>query len=154
MPMSGLIASASRQSRGARPWIVISMLMIVLWSYGALVSALAHVVAILTGDSLEASELLLVTVGTAVAMVTPIVLWIRLMIRTVWRNSVAALNAARRLRAFAVAALATLGLGHLAYSFAQRFLDLTMIDGVVQLGILGASLVFGLIAHLTVPREH
>jgi serine/threonine protein kinase len=154
MPMSGLIASASRQSRGARPWIVISMLLITLWSYGALVSALAHVVAILTGDSLEASELLLVTVGTAVAMVTPVVLWIRLMIRTVWRNSVAALNAARRLRAFAVAALATLGLGHLAYSFAQRFLDLSVIDGLVQLGILGASLAFGLIAHLTVPREH
>jgi serine/threonine-protein kinase len=153
MPMRGLIASASRQSRGARPWIVLSMLLIVLWSYGALVEALAHVVAILTGAPLASSELMLVTVGTGVAMLTPIVLWIRLMSRTVWRNSVAALAAARRLRAFSVGALATLGLGHLAHALVQRFLDLATIDPFVQLGILAASFFCGLIAHLTAPRE-
>jgi serine/threonine-protein kinase len=153
VPMRGLIASASRQSRGARPWIVFSMLLIALWSYGVLVEALAHVVAILTGEPLAASELLLVTLGTGVAMLTPIVLWIRLIARTVWRNSVAALNSARRLRAFSAAALATLGLGHLAHALAHRFLDLSAIDHVVQLAILGASFVFGLLAHFVAPRE-
>jgi serine/threonine-protein kinase len=153
MPMRGLIASASRQSRGARPWIVFSMLLIALWSYGVLVEALAHLVAILTGAPLASSELVLVTAGTGVAMLTPIVLWIRLMARTVWRNSVVALTAARRLRAFSVAALATLGLGHLAHAIVQRFLDLSAIDHIVQLAILGVSFVFGMLARFVAPRE-
>jgi serine/threonine-protein kinase len=154
VPLRGLIASASRQSRGARPWIVLSMLFIVLWAYGALVDTLGHVIAILTGEPLAASELMLVTLGTAVAMLTPVVLWIRLLGRTVWRNSVAALATARRLRAFAVASLATLGFGNLAYAFLQRFFDFTAIDPFIELGILGASLVFGLVARFTAPNEH
>jgi hypothetical protein len=153
VPSRGLIASASRQSRGARPWIVFSMLLIIVWGYGLTVGALARMVSLVTALDLARSELLMITIGTAIAMLTPIVLWARLIGRTAWRNSVLALGVARRLRAFAAASLATLGLGALAFTIVARFIPPDRWALFGQLGIAVASVLAGLIAHMMATRR-
>src|SRR5690606_13172526 len=116
-----LVARASRQSKTARPWIVMSLMLIVVWTYGVLTRSILQCVELATGEAASQTTLLIILVAVGVAMVTPVVMWIRTIARTVWRNSINAITTARRLRAFAVGAFATLGLGVLTLALVTRF---------------------------------
>jgi serine/threonine protein kinase len=148
-----LVARASRQSKTARPWIVASLMLIVLWSYGVLTRSILQVAELTTREVASRSTLLVVLVGVGVAMLPPLVMWIRTIARTVWRNSVQSITLARRLRAFAVGALATLGMGVLALGMVTRFISVDHLHTMIELSIAGGSLLVGLLAYSLTPRE-
>lgn len=147
-----LVARASRQSKTARPWIVASLALIVLWTYGVLTQSLVQSVELAMDEPLGSKELLIVAVSVAVAMITPVVLWIRLIARTVWRNSVQSMTLARRLRNFATAALSTLGLGLLTLALVRRFAALDTLP-TTELTLSITSLLAGLLAYHLTPKE-
>jgi serine/threonine protein kinase len=149
-----LVARASRQSKTARPWIVMSLMLIVLWTYGVLTRSILQSVELVTGEAASQTTLFIILVAVGVAMVTPVVMWIRTIARTVWRNSINAITTARRLRAFAVGAFATLGLGVLALALMTRFASVDHLQRIIDLSLAGASFLIGLLAYSLTPREH
>ncbi len=148
-----LVARASRQSKTARPWIALSLLLLMVWGYGTLVRTIVCVVELVTGSAIGATELSIVAVGVAVAMLTPAILWIRNIGRTIWRNSVLSMVLARRLRAFVAVALATLGLATVVVGVVGRFVSLEPRMTVIDLVVAGLSALGGLVAYFLTPKE-
>jgi serine/threonine-protein kinase len=148
------VNARSRESRGARPWIVLGLLLAIAWGYGVTLQSVDLASLLLTGSTLGPLELLIAAIGTGAAMLTPVILYIRRPVRNAWRNSVQALVLSRRLRGFAAAAFATLGIGALTLAVLTRFVTLQEAAlPIIRLSLFGASLLIGLLTYWLTPKE-
>jgi serine/threonine-protein kinase len=106
---------ATRDATIARPLIVLLTIVAYLWLVAGLVDALAGVVRLARGPmaNLTKVETVLITVGSFVATLTPLIVWIRYLGRG-WNNSVRAVELSDAMRRVTTAAIATSGIGALA----------------------------------------
>jgi hypothetical protein len=151
-PSRNRVARASRESRGARPWIVLGGLLVVAWCYGIVLQTMATAAPLVTGGALSRTGLMFTAIGIGAAMVTPLVLWIRQIVRTSWSNSVQAVVLSRRLRAFAAWGFGSLGLALLAVDVTAAFTDLEPWMTAIRLAVFGGSSSCGLLAYALVQR--
>lgn len=99
----------ARAAQLARPMIIGLTVGLALWLLLGSVDALAGVVRFFRDGELTLTESILLAVGSAFAATTPAVLFILHVRKTVWPNSVKALELATDLKRTAVAALVTYG---------------------------------------------
>ncbi|MEB2310429.1 MAG: serine/threonine-protein kinase [Sorangiineae bacterium] len=127
------IAQVTQEARAARPLLVVLSAGAWLWVMGCVVTSLADAVRALHGggEPLSVSEATLVTVGVAVATLTPATVWIRYLARRVWTSSVRSVEVARRLRRALAASVVTYG---------AAALGVRLVEALVQFKPLGASL--------------
>jgi serine/threonine-protein kinase len=111
----------------ARPTILILGALGLFWSAGSLVLAITAIIRILKGggakDNLTGQEAVLLLLGVTFTLLTPIILLVRWLSRTVWVNSVKAVDLAEKIRG------PVLG-GLVAYGFATmlvRILDAVLL---------------------------
>jgi serine/threonine-protein kinase len=93
----------------ARPTIVVASSVLGLWLVGGTTAALAGLVRVLHEGEVTLTESVLLVVGCLFASLTPAVLYVLHVRRTVWPNSVKSLQLASDLRRAAMAALVTYG---------------------------------------------
>ena len=110
---SSTSASASSQSntlaKVARPVIVLASTVLGLWLVGGATAALAGLVRVLHDGEITLTECVLLVVGCLFAAATPIALYVMHVRRTIWPNSVRALQLAGDLKRTATAALIAYG---------------------------------------------
>jgi serine/threonine-protein kinase len=106
---------ATREAKMARPMIVLLTIVAYLWLVAGLVDALSGVVRLVRGpmSNLTKIETVLITVGSFIATLTPLIVWIRHLARR-WNNSVHAVQVSDVMRRVTTAAIATSGIGALA----------------------------------------
>jgi len=140
----------ARAVQRARPAIVLYTLLALLLFSGAIVSMAARLVArTAEAGTLDGSEGPLIVLGTLGAIVTPLVLWIRWVARTVWGNSLKAVALARRLIAVVgSASVAYVGVGLFSIMLALVLgdPDALAIRLPTEALALGAATLVGLIA--------
>jgi serine/threonine-protein kinase len=113
-------SSLNRQTREialARPLIVLMTVLGAFWLFGSVVTTITAGVRMARGGgptaNLTSSEAVLLVLGLVFAMITPVVLVARYLSRTVWANSVRALDVADKLRRPVVVGLGAYGFGSL-----------------------------------------
>ncbi|HWB78430.1 MAG TPA: serine/threonine-protein kinase, partial [Nannocystaceae bacterium] len=146
-PSSG--AETARAVQRARPAIVLYTLLALVLFSGAIISLAARLLAARSEHGLDGSEGPLIVLGTLGAIVTPFVLWIRWVARTVWGNSFRAVALARRLDAvIGSAAIAYVGVGLLSIVLALGLgdPDALAIRLPTEALSLGAATIVGLLA--------
>ncbi len=122
------MASLERQAREvsmARPLIVLLSSLGLLWAFASLINMIAAIIRISRGpgQNLLGSESALLVGGLLLALLTPILLGIRYIKRTVWVNSVKSLDLSNRLQLPVI-------VGLVAYGFASllvRFFEITLL---------------------------
>jgi serine/threonine protein kinase len=102
--------SAGQDARRARPTIVVLSGLMALWLIGGSVDALGGIVRYVRDGDLTSTESLLLGIGCVFAVATPAYLFIARVRKTVWPNSVHAVELAKALRYTAATAFATYGL--------------------------------------------
>jgi len=109
------LSRASREARMARPMIVLLTIVAYLWLVAGLIDGLSGVVRMVRGplSNLTKIETVLITVGSFIATLTPLIVWIRHLARR-WNNSVRAMQLSEAMRRVTTAAIATSGIGALA----------------------------------------
>jgi serine/threonine-protein kinase len=114
---SGAMTRQLRTVSMARPMIVVLGSLGVFWGAGTLVMAITGVLRALKGvgprDNLELGEAVLLTLGVTFTLLTPIILAIRALAKTVWGNSVKAVELAETLRRPVLVGLSTYGFASL-----------------------------------------
>jgi serine/threonine protein kinase len=106
---------ATREATMARPMIVLLTIVAYLWLVAGLIDALAGIVRLVRGPNanLTRVEMVLISVGSFLATVTPLIAWIRYLAQR-WNNSVRALQLSDGMRRVTAAAIATSGIAALA----------------------------------------
>ncbi|MFO0635003.1 MAG: serine/threonine-protein kinase [Nannocystaceae bacterium] len=95
---------SARAVARARPLLVVLTAVAVLVVVGSIAAAAARVLAASRGEPLGGSEGMLIVLGTAGVLATPVGLWVRWLRRGVWGNSMRAIALARRLGTMLAAA--------------------------------------------------
>ncbi len=93
-----LSRGTARQARLARPGLALFTFLGALWVIANAVAAVAAVIRQLRGGELTPSETVLIPLGTLAAVATPLVLWIRYVLREVWQSTPRAMDLGARLR--------------------------------------------------------
>jgi hypothetical protein len=116
---------ATREANWARPMIGLLTAVAYFWTAALLIAALASLVgaAKTEGGVNTTSETLLVIVGVGAILVTPLVFWVRYVSRSVWSNSVRAVETAAQLRRVTITAL----VAYAATALGSRFIDATLL---------------------------
>ena len=96
-------------ARAARPMIVVTSAAVGAWLVGGTVAALAGLVRVLHDGEVTLTESVLLVVGCVFAAATPIALYVMHVRKSVWPNSVRALQLASDLKRLATAALVSYG---------------------------------------------
>jgi len=140
---------AATEARSARPTIVLVGAGLGLWLVGGAVDALAGIVRYLHAMELTLTEAMLVFFGILFILATPAVMFVLRVRRSVWPNSVKAVELASDLRRTAAAALVTYGA--LALFFRAVFTVLlrdsvSLAWGLLDTAMFAASAVGALIA--------
>jgi serine/threonine-protein kinase len=106
---------ATREANMARPMIVLLTAVAYLWLVAGLIDALAGIVRVVRGPSasLTKVEAVLITAGSVLATITPLVVWVRHLARR-WGNSLRAVQLSDSMRRVTTASIATSGIGALA----------------------------------------
>jgi serine/threonine-protein kinase len=106
---------ATREATMARPMIVLLTIVAYLWLVAGLIDALAGIVRVVRGPqaNLTRVETVLISVGSFLATVTPLIAWIRYLAQR-WNNSVRALQLSDGMRRVTAATIATSGIAALA----------------------------------------
>jgi serine/threonine protein kinase len=106
---------ATREATMARPMIVLLTIVAYVWLVAGLIDALAGVVRLVRGPfaNLTRVETVLISVGSFLATVTPLIAWIRYLAQR-WNNSVRALQLSDGMRRVTTATIATSGIAALA----------------------------------------
>ncbi|GAC1353220.1 MAG: hypothetical protein NVSMB1_24410 [Polyangiales bacterium] len=114
------LESQGRDAKLARPTIVVLTPMIALWLMVIVVTAASGIVRALRGTGkaeVTETEILLMTVFSAAAGVTPLILWVVHVVKHIWRNSVRAMDRAGDMRRFLAGSLAAYGLASVIVRF-------------------------------------
>jgi serine/threonine protein kinase len=140
---------AETRVRNARPTIVFVGTGLGLWLVGGSVDALGGVVRYLNGKELSDTEALLLFFGIVFIVATPAVMFVLRVRKSVWPNSVRAIELASDLRRTAAAALVTYGT--LALTLRAIFTVLlrdptSLMEGLLDTGLFAASAMGALIA--------
>lgn len=120
----GTVGSLERQAREvsmARPLIMLLSALGLVWVVGSLVTMIAAVMRITKGDgqNLTGSESVLLISGVLFTLITPMLMGIRYVRRTVWANSVKAVDLADRIKTPVIVGLVAYGLGALLVRFIE-----------------------------------
>jgi serine/threonine-protein kinase len=120
----GTATSLERQAREvsmARPLIMLLSALGLFWVVGSLVTMIGAIVRMARGpgQNLTGSEAVLLSAGILFTLITPILLGVRHLRRTVWDNSVKALDLCDRLKYPVVVGLVAYGLGSLLVRFIE-----------------------------------
>ena len=100
------IERATREANWARPMIGLLTAVAYLWTAALLIQAFGSLLAVANSEGVNSrSETLLVVFGVGAILATPLIFWLRHVYRSVWNNSVRAVEAAAMLRRITVAAL-------------------------------------------------
>lgn len=139
----------ARAAQLARPTIIALTVGLALWLLVGFVDALGGVVRFFRDGELTLTESILLTVGSAFAAITPAVLFILHVRKTVWPNSVKALELATDLKRTAAAAFVTYGVAAVVVRVVctvvlRHAVELT--SGVWDTGLFVASFLGALIA--------
>jgi serine/threonine-protein kinase len=114
---SGSLTRQVRTVALARPLIIVLGVLGVLWAGGSLVMAITGVLRAIKGtgprDNLEAGEAILLVLGVTFTLLTPIMIAVRWLARTVWGNSVKAVELADTLRRPVLVGLSAYGFASL-----------------------------------------
>jgi hypothetical protein len=117
---------AAREARRSRPMLVVFTLVGYGWLAAGSVSAIADVLRWSRAPSgtLTYSESVLITIGVAVATLTPLALWVRYLRRGIWGNTLRSVQLSRQLRNTVVSSIAAYGIAtlivHLLEAVVQR----------------------------------
>ena len=104
-----VLQKEARAAHLARPTIIAVTVGLAVWLLVGFVDALGGVIRFFRDGELTLTESVLLTVGSAFAAITPAVLFILHVRKTVWPNSVKALELATDMKRTAAAAFATYG---------------------------------------------
>src|SRR5688572_5206917 len=109
------LAQTQMTAKSARPGLLFFTGLGFVWLLANLLVATGSVIRLVRGDGSELgeTEVVLITVGAAAALVTPLVIWLRYLVREVWPNTPRAIELMGRMRrtvlysasAFAIMAL-------------------------------------------------
>ncbi len=102
-------AGTATDARRARPTIIVLSIALALWLIGGAVDAFGGVVRYVREGDLTSTESVMLVIGCVFAVLTPMVLFIRTVKRTIWPNTVRAVELAGDLKRTATAAFATYG---------------------------------------------
>jgi serine/threonine-protein kinase len=124
MTKVGTSTSLDRQAREvgmARPLIMLLSALGLFWVVGSIVTMIGAIIRMARGpgQNLTGSEAVLLSAGILFTLITPILLGVRHLRRTVWDNSVKALDLAERLKLPVVVGLVAYGLGSLLVRFIE-----------------------------------
>jgi serine/threonine-protein kinase len=124
MTKVGTSTSLERQAREvsmARPLIMLLAALGLFWAVGSLVTMIGAVIRMARGpgQNLTGSEAVLISGGILFALITPILLGIRHLRRTIWDNSAKALDLSDRLKLPVIVGLVAYGLGSLLVRFIE-----------------------------------
>ncbi len=111
-------AAAGHEAKLARPTIVALTPVIATWLLLVVIAAAAGTIRALANREVTESEVMLMTLFSAAALVTPLVLWIVHVARSVWSNSVRAMELAADMRRFLAGSLVGYGLAAIVVRFA------------------------------------
>jgi hypothetical protein len=140
---------ATTQARSARPTIVLVGAGLGLWLVGGAVDALAGVVRYLHAMELTLTESMLLFFGVVFILATPAIIFVLRVRRSVWPNSVRAVELASDLRRTAAAALVTYGalalLTRAVFSVLLRD-SVSLAGGFIDTGLFAASAIGASIA--------
>lgn len=153
MTKVGTSTSLERQAREvgmARPLILLLSALGLFWVVGSLVTMIGAIIRMARGpgQNLTGSEAVLLSAGILFTLITPILLGIRHLRRTIWDNSVKALDLSERLKLPVVVGLVAYGLG----SLLVRFIEVVVLRRAVGVAwpvwdillmLIGASAAFG-----------
>lgn len=153
MTKIGTSTSLEKQAREvsmARPLILLLSALGLFWVVGSLVTMIGAIIRIARGpgQNLTGSEAVLLSAGILFTLITPILLGIRHLRRTVWDNSVKALDLSERLKLPVVVGLVAYGLG----SLLVRFIEVVVLRRAVGVAwpvwdillmLIGAGATFG-----------
>ncbi|MEO6418706.1 MAG: serine/threonine-protein kinase [Polyangiaceae bacterium] len=143
------LQEGARAAQLARPTIIAVTVGLSLWLLVGFVDALGGVVRFFRDGELTLTESILLTVGSAFAAMTPAVLFIMHVRKTVWPNSVKALELATDLKRTGVAALVTYGAAAVALRVVYTVVLRTtaeLTSGAWDTGLFLASFIGALIA--------
>ncbi len=151
---------ATREANWARPMIGLLTGVAYVWTAALLVSAFATLIrAAKTTGANSTSETLLVIIGVAAILATPLIFWIRHVSRSVWSNSVRAVETAALLRRVTIAGVTA----YAATTLTLRVLDATLAPGLdpdgagfamlLTLASLGTAAIVHLAARRTTRRS-
>ena len=114
------VSSMNKQVRVvsmARPLIVILGSLGLFWAAGNLVAAITAVLRLIKGggarDNLEGGEAILLVLGVSFTLLTPVILLVRHLSKSVWANSVKSVELAEQLRRPVLVGLSAYGFGSL-----------------------------------------
>jgi serine/threonine-protein kinase len=147
----------TRDAKMARPMVVLLTVVAYLWMVAGLIDALAGIVRLVRGPSANITtvEAVLISVGSLVATLTPLILWIRHLVRR-WGNSLLAVQLSDSMRRVATASIATSGIGALAI----RLIEVVGREQAANVAwpvwsplLFGASLIAGFFAVLSLRME-
>jgi len=149
-PSEPSLEAQARDAKAARPTIVGLSAAIVAWFTAGFVDALGGIVRyVRSGGELTYTESVLLVLGTAFLAVTPAVLFLMHVRKTVWPNSVRAMELASDLRRTAAAALIAYGVGavvtRVIYTVMLRH-SAELVSGVWDGALFAISLLGALIA--------
>ena len=148
-PSEPSLEAQARDAKAARPTIVGLSAAIVVWFTAGFVDALGGIVRYVRAGELTYTESILLVLGTAFLAVTPAVLFLMHVRKTVWPNSVRAIELASDLRRTASAALIAYGCGAVAtrvvYTVMLRH-SAELVSGLWDGARFGASLLGALVA--------
>ena len=120
----------ARDAKMARPTIVTLTAVITLWFLGGFVDALGGMVRVFRAGDITLTEAILLALGSGFLALTPAVLFILHVRKSVWPNSVKALELAYDLRRTAAAAF----IGYGAAAIASRLLETIVLRSSADLG--------------------
>ena len=113
-----VLEAAGRDARLARPTIVVLTPIISAWIIALVVTAASGVIrATGNGREVTESEVMLMTLFSCAAGLTPLILWIVHIAKQVWRNSVRSMEVAGDMRRFIVGSLAAYGFASVVVRF-------------------------------------
>jgi serine/threonine protein kinase len=120
---SGSLQRQTREVSMARPMILLLGGLGLFWATGIVLTMIAGIVRLVRGGGATAnvlpSEALFLVLGIALALTTPLILVGRYVSRTVWNNSVKAVDLAASLRGPVLVGLSAYGFGQLLVRFLE-----------------------------------
>jgi serine/threonine-protein kinase len=103
------LARTTREAKLARPTLAVLSLIAYVWTVGCFVDGIGGALAVVRATALSRAEVLVIALTVGAASITPAVFWVRY-VRSIWHNSVRAVERANSLRRLAIAAIFPYGL--------------------------------------------
>jgi len=140
------LESAGRDAKLARPTVVLLTPVASAWILGLVVAAAAGTIRAIGNREVTETEVLLMSLFSMAAGITPLIVWIVHVTKNVWRNSVRAMELAADMRRFLAGSLIAYGLAAVTVRFLYSVpfrLSALVASGWWDLGFLFVALLGG-----------